>query len=314
MVAARSRTMCVALLVAWACLPIGMLAAATPDVARATINARDLRRHVSFLASDTLEGRAAGSHGGRAAGSYLVNEFRRIGLTPAGEGDDYLQEFGRGYRNALALLPGSDPLLRDEVVLIGAHYDHVGFGRPGNSFGPFGQIHNGADDNASGAAALLEAAEACAQLDPRPARTILFALWDAEEDGLLGSEHWAAHPTLPLQRVKLVVNMDMVGRLRGDRVTVYGARTATGLRRLAALANLGTGLSLDFDRTQRKDSDHWTFYRRDIPYLMFHTGDHDDYHRPSDDADKLNYEGLERVTQLTFEIARLAAHAAVLPG
>ncbi|MGD9858134.1 MAG: PDZ domain-containing protein, partial [Planctomycetaceae bacterium] len=100
--------------------------------------------------------------------------------------------------------------------------------------------------------------------------------------------------------------------LRQDRVTVYGVRTAAGLRQLASLANRDTRLSLDFDATQRQDSDHWTFYRRRIPYLMFHTGDHDDYHRPSDDAHKLNYGGLEQLTRLIFETAHSAAGIATL--
>ncbi len=300
-------------LVAMGLSPVGQLAgtllAATPLGARQTIDTQDLRRHVMFLASDTLEGRAAGTQGGRAAASYLAAEFRRLGLSPAGEGDDFLQEFGHGYRNVLALLPGSDPQLAKEAVLLGGHFDHVGYGRPGNSFGPFGQIHNGADDNASGTSAILEIAEAFSQLDAPPPRSVLFALWDAEEAGLLGSKHWAEHPTLPLEQVKLALNLDMVGRLRNERVTVYGVRTAAGLRRIASLANQNSRLALDFDRKQRKDSDHWTFYRRHIPYLMFHTGDHADYHRPSDDAPKLNYDGLQRLSRVVFEVTRTAATA-----
>ncbi len=292
----------------------GALVAATPVGARQTIDVQDLQRHVMFLASDTLEGRAAGTQGGRAAASYLAAEFRRLGLTPAGEGGDFLQEFGRGYRNVLALLPGSDPVLGKEIILLGGHFDHVGYGRPGNSFGPFGQIHNGADDNASGTSAILEIAEAFSQLEEPPPRSVLFALWDAEEAGLLGSKHWAEHPTLPLGQVKLALNLDMVGRLRDERVIVYGARTAAGLRRLASLANQESSLVLDFDRKQRKDSDHWTFYQRRIPYLMFHTGEHADYHRPSDDAPKLNFDGLQRLAGMVFEVTRTAATLTSLTG
>jgi hypothetical protein len=143
---------------------------------------------------------------------------------------------------------------------------------------------------------------------------MLFALWDAEEAGMLGSEHWVQHPSLPLARVKLALNVDMIGRLRNDRLTIYGARTAAGLRRFTALANQDARLFLDFDWTQRDDSDHWTFCRQRIPYLMLHTGDHDDYHRPSDDVEKLNYSGLERVSQMMFELARSTADAATLAG
>lgn len=130
---------------------------------------------------------------------------------------------------------------------------------------------------------------------------------------MLGSEHWVVHPTYALQQLKLVINVDMIGRMRDDRVTVYGARTAAGLRGLASFSNADTRLSLNFDAIQREDSDHWTFYRRRIPYLMFHTGDHEDYHRPSDDADKLNYDGLERLARLIFAATHTAAHHPTLP-
>jgi hypothetical protein len=288
--------------------------AATPVAARETIVSQDLQRHVGFLASDTLEGRAGGTRGGQAAATYLAQEFRRFGLTPAGDERDFFQEFGRGYRNVLALLPGSDPRLSGEIVLLGGHFDHVGYGNRSNSFGPYGQIHNGADDNASGTAAILEVADAFAQLDHPPARTVLFALWDAEEAGLLGSEHWVRQPTQPLAQVRLALNVDMIGRLRDNQVTVYGVRTAAGLRRMISLANRDSRLTLDFDWTQRDDSDHWSFCQRRVPYLMLFTGYHDDYHRPSDDVPKLNFEGLERVSQLLFDLTRAAADEQTLPG
>jgi hypothetical protein len=285
----------------------GTVRAATPVAARETIVSQDLQRHVGFLASDTLEGRSAGTRGGHAAATYLAGEFRRLGLTPAGDERDFFQEFGRGYRNVLGLLPGSDPQLSGEIVLLGGHFDHVGYGNRSNSFGPYGQIHNGADDNASGTAAVLEVAEALAQLDQRPARTVLFALWDAEEAGLLGSGHWVRQPTQPLAQVRLALNVDMVGRLRDNHVTVYGVRTAAGLRGMTTLANRDSRLILDFDWTQRDDSDHWSFFQRRVPYLMLFTGYHDDYHRPSDDVPKLNYHGLEHISKLLFELTRAAA-------
>ena len=124
----------------------------------------DLTRHINTLASDTLEGRAAGTDGGRAAGSYLVQQLRRLKLSPGGHDGDFFQEFSeQGYRNILAVIPGTDPALRHELILVGAHYDHVGLGTKRNSRGPLGQIHNGADDNASGTAAVLELAEAFCQ-------------------------------------------------------------------------------------------------------------------------------------------------------
>ena len=281
--------------------------AATPSVGRESILLNDLKQHVAFLASDTLEGRSAGTRGGHAAATYLAQQFRNLGLTPAGDDGDYFQEFGQGYRNILALLPGSQSGRDQEVIIVGAHFDHVGYGKSTNSYGPLGQIHNGADDNASGTAAILEVAEALALLEPSPQRTILFALWDAEEAGLLGSAHWVQHPTVPLERVRLVINADMVGRMRNDRVITYGCNTAAGLRRCVAFANQQSRLNIDLDPSHRDDSDHWTFFQRQIPYLMLHTGEHPDYHRPSDDVERLNYDGLHRLAQMMYDLTRIVA-------
>src|SRR5262249_45517286 len=159
------------------------------------------------------------------------------------------------YHNILAVVEGSDPQLRDEYVLIGAHYDHVGYGNARNSYGPFGMIHNGADDNASGVAGMLEVARAVAQLASRPKRSILFAFWDGEEKGLLGSQYWVEHPTVPLKSVTLAINADMIGRLRNATVTVYGVRTVRGLRRLVSHQNQIANLLLDFTWENKPDSD-----------------------------------------------------------
>jgi Zn-dependent M28 family amino/carboxypeptidase len=172
-----------------------------------------------------------------AAGNYLAKAFSAAGLTPAGENGSYFQGFNGNCRNILGIVAGSDAALKQEVIAIGAHYDHVGYGRNGNSFGPIGYIHNGADDNASGTAAILEMIDAIKRLPTPPKRSLLFVLWDAEEDGLIGSRHWIARPTIPLARVKLYINLDMVGRLKNDRVEVYGSRTLAGSRRLLAEEN-----------------------------------------------------------------------------
>ena len=280
--------------------------------ARMSIRGADLKVHTDRLADDTFEGREAGTRGGRAAGGYLVKEFQRHGLQPAGPTKGYFQEFGNEYRNILGLWPGGDPALQDEVVLVGAHYDHVGYGTSENSNGPTGYIHNGADDNASGTSALLECVEAIVQLDPHPRRTILFALWDGEEKGLLGSQHWIEAPTVARSRVKIAFNMDMVGRLRKDRVEVYGTRTGHGLRRFVSRQNRGD-LRLDFTWEMSEDSDHYTFYRAGIPSLMLHTGLHDEYHTPRDDAELLNVEGMQSVGRLMFDLIVATADADELP-
>lgn len=266
-----------------------------------SISAAELRTHVEVLADDTFEGREAGSRGGRAAGNYLAKVLDKLGLKPAGDGGGYFQAFGSS-RNVLALLEGSDDKLKNEVIVVSAHYDHVGYGRASNSYGPTGYIHNGADDNASGTAAVLETAEAATRLPSPPRRSILFALWDGEEGGLLGSKHWVAQPTLGKRRATIMLNLDMVGRLRKDRLEVYGIRTARGLRELVSRHNMGPNLDLDFNWDMKADSDHYSFFERGIPTLMLHTGLHENYHRPSDDAEKVNYEGAQSVTRLLFPL------------
>ena len=186
--------------------------AGTLQAALDSITAPELQKFVETLADDTFEGREAGSRGGRAAGNYLLEQMEKRGLKPAGTDGGYVQEFGRGYRNLLGIVEGSDEKLKKEIIVVGAHYDHVGYGSRSNSFGPLGLIHNGADDNASGSSGLLELMEAVQKLPRAPKRSILFVYWDGEEKGLLGSRHWTSAPTLPLERVKFCVNVDMIGR------------------------------------------------------------------------------------------------------
>ena len=278
-----------------------------------SIQREDLRRHVTVLADDTYEGREAGSRGGRAAAGYLSGKYQEYKLKPAGTRDSFYQVFDNGYRNILGVIEGTDPELKNEVILIGAHYDHVGYGTSQNSFGPTGRIHNGADDNASGTSTLLEVIEAFVAMGTPPRRTLMFALWDGEEKGLLGSKHWAASPTVPLSRIKLAVNLDMVGRLR-NQLEVVGTRTTYDLRRVVALANRDIGLKLDFSWELKEDSDHWTFYQRGLPILMFHTGLHDQYHRPSDDVEHIEFDGMRKITELLFRTANELANDEQVPG
>jgi hypothetical protein len=284
------------------------------NAARESITATELKQHVETLSDDTFEGREAGSRGGRAAGGYLVKLLEQYALKGAGDKGSFYQSFGNGYRNILATLEGSDPELRQQVILVGAHYDHVGYGNATNSYGPIGYIHNGADDNASGVAALLELIDAYRKLPEPPPRTILFAFWDGEEKGLLGSEHWAQRPTVPLSRVRTAINLDMIGRLRNQRLTVFGTRTAAGLRRLISDQNRGSELALDYSWEMASNSDHYTFFSRGLTTLMLHTGLHDNYHRPSDDLETVNLEGMQQVSRLLFNVTHALADAPELTG
>ena len=279
-----------------------------------TITSAELGHHVDVLAADAYEGREAGSRGGRAAGEYIVQVLEDNHIQPAGEDGGYFQSFGHGYRNVLGIIPGRDPQLKHECILIGGHYDHVGYGTARNSFGPTGSIHNGADDNASGTAGVLEVMQAFTALSEPPRRSVLFAFWDGEEKGLLGSKHWATYPTVPLKHVVFVFNADMIGRLRGNRVEVFGTRSAPGLRKLLSQDNADFGLQLDFMWHVNADGDHYSFFEHNIPFLMLHTGTHDNYHRPSDDAELIERDGMQSVSQLMFRVADDLAEADTVPA
>jgi Zn-dependent M28 family amino/carboxypeptidase len=200
--------------------------------------------------------------------------------------------------NVVGLLPGSDPALRDQAIVIGAHYDHLGFGGE-HSLAPaqVGTVHPGADDNASGTAGVIALARAFAAAGGAR-RTLVFAAFAAEEIGLLGSAHYVRHPPVPLERTVAMVNFDMIGRLQNGRVYISGAQTGEGLEALARAANSGVGLDLVLRGDGYDPSDHTSFLARDRPVLFFFTGTHADYHRPSDTADKINAAGMRQVLLL----------------
>ena len=175
-----------------------------------------------------------------------------------------------------------------------------------------GKIHNGADDNASGTSVLLETIEALARAGLKTRRTILFAFWDAEESGLVGSRYWLAHPTLPLERVKFNITLDMVGRLRNEQLHVLGTRSGYGTRRLMN-DPLHDPLHLDFSWEISANSDHWPFLERQIPIALLHTGLHPDYHRPTDKSDRINRAGMREVCQYLFAMLVRVANEEQLP-
>src|SRR5262245_11453047 len=207
--------------------------------------------------------------------------------------------------NVAATLPGSDP--DAGIVVVGAHYDHLGLGLSGSlEAQPEGKIHHGADDNASGVAAMLEVARALAR--EQPARTLIFAAFGAEELGALGSSYFVKSPPVPFEQIAAMVNLDMVGRLREDALDVHGVGTSPVWRRLVEEANRGPALKLHWHEGGLGPSDHSSFYLASKPVLFLFTGVHSDYHRASDTADKLNAAGLARVTDLvTSIVAGLAA-------
>jgi hypothetical protein len=279
-----------------------------------SINAARLKAHVEWLAHDDREGREAGTPGGYAAGDYIAEHMAKWKLQGAGVGASYVQAFAPNYRNLLGLLPGRDPALRGEYILIGAHYDHVGYALRGATLGRVGELHNGADDNASGTSGLLQLAQAMTLLPERPRRSILFAFWDAEELGMLGSKHWAARPTLPLEQVKFCLNLDMIGRLRDRRLMLFASRSGYGLRRLVAECNESTALRLEFPWPVAPIADHYSLFAKNVPVLGFYTGEHADYHRPSDKSDRIEAEGMQAIDRLLFHVVCELADADRVPS
>ena len=207
--------------------------------------------------------------------------------------------------NVVGLLPGSDPALRDEYVIVGAHHDHLGLGGEGSLDPDSRDVHNGADDNASGTAALIEIARTMAE-GPRPARSIVFMTFTGEERGLWGSAHFVAEPTIDLGSAVAMLNLDMVGRVVDDNVTVYGFGTAEEWDGIVDAANeaLADPLTVGKAPDGYGPSDHSSFYGEGIPVLHFFSNTHVDYHRPSDDWWKINVDGMERIVELTAGVTR----------
>lgn len=208
--------------------------------------------------------------------------------------------------NVIGILEGSDRSLKNECVVIGAHYDHLGHGGNGSLAPRSGEIHHGADDNASGTAGVLELARVFTSQRPRPKRTIVFIAFGGEEEGLLGSKYYVDHPVVPLANTVAMINMDMIGRMKDRKLVIGGVGTAKEWREIIAQGTADPVRS--FDLTLNEDgfgpSDHSSFYGKQIPVLFFWTGTHADYHKPSDTFEKINYADETRILNLVAYIVR----------
>lgn len=280
----------------------------------ATIDQPRILDDIRFLSDDRLAGRMTGTADADSAAAYIEQRFRQVGLqAPAG---GWLQEFkvegsaaqhvataGTTGRNVIGLLPGSDPKLREQVIVVGAHYDHLG----GGAFGALdpdstGKAHNGADDNASGVAAIINLAQRMAA-DP-PGRTIVFVAFSGEELGLLGSAHYVRQPAVPLAKTMAMINFDMVGRLRNDKLIIYGTETAKEFTPLLDSINKSFGFDLKLRGDGYGPSDQSAFYAVKKPVLHFFTDLHEDYHRTTDDWEKINVAGMLKVTDYAAALLR----------
>lgn len=281
---------------------------------------------VRYLASDALEGRGSGTPGNDSARMYIARRFADLKLRPvlAESGcasmtcaTTYVQPFTarmsgaerHGLQAALptanlaAMIEGRDPALRGQIVVLGAHYDHLGrqaFGARDPNLPD--AIRNGADDNASGVAAVLELARLLRRSPPK--RSVAILTFSAEELGLLGSEYFVSRAPFALDSVQAMLNFDMVGRLRDDKLMVFGTATAKELGAIVTAANGNPGFKLNAVGDGEGPSDHAAFYRKDLPVLHFFTDAHEDYHKSTDDADKINGEGMKRVVAYAERIAR----------
>ena len=206
--------------------------------------------------------------------------------------------------NVLGYLPGTDPKVKDQVIVMGAHFDHLGWGGVGSgSLKPdTTAIHHGADDNASGTAGLLELAQAFGAEAQRLRRTFVFTFFSGEELGTLGSAYYVNHPSFPLSSTDVMVNMDMIGRLENKSLTVYGSGTSPSWGTLLAKEDKDSTFTLKLVPDGYGPSDHSQFYGKDIPVLFFFTGTHNDYHKPSDTWDRINYSGEEQVVRYVYSI------------
>ncbi len=216
-------------------------------------------------------------------------------------GEVQIESLTAHLKNVAALLPGAGPNA-DEIVVVGAHYDHLGLGRLGGMFGPPGSIYHGADDNASGTSTIMELASRFSH-GPPPSRSILFICLTAEEEGLIGSQYFVKHPPVSLEKIVAMVNLDMVGRIRDQTLYIGGQGTAKDFDSILAQADLDSPLKLkSIGRGGMGPSDHMSFAQQRIPVMFFFSGLHVDYHRPTDVADKINFEGIGEVADFTARV------------
>lgn len=274
-----------------------------------------IKEDVQFLADDKLEGRQTGTKGELEAAKYISERFKALGLSVKGT-NDYLQPFSftpktnphekvKFTENKDGTITGNNVIgyidnKASNTIIIGAHYDHLGYGGDGSLYrDSIKAVHNGADDNASGVAVMLNLASKLKNTNTN--NNYLFMAFSGEEMGLLGSNYFVKNPTIDTKKVSYMINMDMVGKLKKDStLAVYGTGTSPMFKQVLKAHN--NSFKLIQKESGVGPSDHTSFYLADIPVLHFFTGQHEDYHKPSDDAEKLNYAGMELISDYIFKV------------
>lgn len=279
------------------------------------INVAKIKTHIKFLASDKLKGRGTASQQELTAANYIAKNFKNCGLQPKGNISSYFYSFKfKKPKDAHDTVGGEMISAIDVVgyldngaentVIIGGHFDHLGMGMDHNSLdaNPEGKIHNGADDNASGTAGVIELARYFSENQRKEKFNFLFICFSGEELGLFGSKKYCENPTIDFSKVNYMINMDMIGRLNDStkKIIIYGVGTAPDW--VPMIDKIPSGFSIKKDSAGIGPSDQTSFYLKDIPVLHFFTGQHADYHKPSDDINKINFEGEKKVLEYVVKI------------
>ncbi len=275
------------------------------NIQNTALNVRTMKErltsHVYYLASDSLRGRQAGSPDALKAADYIQNEYVKIGLKPFFS-DGFRQHFGE-YTNIVALIEGKDPVLKNEYIVLGAHYDHLGVRN--------GKVYNGADDNASGSAALIEIARELYNNRNTLKRSVIIAAFDAEELGLFGSEALADTLEPQIGRIKLMMSIDMVGWYKASgKLKMEGVATIRDGRKLICDEASKQSIVVDpkdFEKSALTATDTEGFARKGVPTLAVTTGLKSPYHKPGDDAELIDYDGLEKVSEYLVSLSETAA-------
>lgn len=278
----------------------------------------DLKRHVAFIAADSLQGRAAGSKGELSVANYIYDELEKAGvimLTPR-DGEDFYMA-GNGVqndtihsRNIIGVVQGYDSALKNEYVVIGAHIDHLGVNRVTINGKETLQIYSGADDNASGVAALIEIAKEVAQSRFMFRRSVIFAFFGAEEVGMAGSWYFLNRSFPEVDKIVMMINLDMIGRSSGDNrfMLFTGIRNRVLNNIVAKLSQRPLSMQPELSMTDYFPSDHRLFYEKGIPIALFTTGVHRDYHTPRDLPNTLDYNQMEKISEFAYAMAQEIAN------
>ncbi len=303
------------------CASVGLNALAQSEVTE-----QEIAEHISYLASPQMKGRFPGTNENKKVVKYLIKNFKQANIKPFG--NSYIQNFTAKIRvkkgvtdtpfaktqNVIGFIEGNDPVLKNEFIVLGAHYDHLGMGGPSSKKQDTIGVHLGADDNASGTAALLEIGERLAANKNDLKRSVLLIAFGAEEQGLLGSKYFVEHPVIPLSSIKLMLNMDMVGRMNAEKqLYMGGAASFNGGMELMKGLGQGSGINPIVIGYDVGGSDHVSFYKKKISVLGFHTGGHPQYHTPEDSFALINIPGEKLVCDYIYRaIVSVASREGVI--